>query len=56
MVVEELVDECHNLPRRLHLLSGGLRVARGERLGPVALEADADLDDPFCRKFEWRPR
>lgn len=45
MVVEQLVDELHDLRWRLHLLPRRFRIHGGERCGVPALEADVD---PGC--------
>ena len=47
MVVEQLVDEFHDLGRRPDLLRGGLGIQRRKRLGLASFKADMDLGDAF---------
>ena len=54
VVIEEPVDELHDLRRRFHFLRGGLRIPCRERLDLPAFEADVDLGDPFFLELDER--
>ena len=47
-----MVDEFHDLGRRLDLLRGGLGIQRRERLGLASFETDMDLGDALSRELE----
>jgi hypothetical protein len=52
VVVEQLVDQFHNLWLRPNLLRGGLGVQRRERLGLATLEPDMDFCNSFRRDLD----